>query len=61
MTARTSYDPKYFAFEMVGISGVADLLNTKYVSGWRVIHMVAHPDGNHAMILLQDSGHAQNN
>jgi hypothetical protein len=60
MATKTTYDPKYFAFEIVHPNAVADTLNKKYLSGWRVVHMVPHPDGR-VMLLLQNSGHAQNN
>jgi hypothetical protein len=60
MPSRSPYDPKYFAFEIVGVSGVAEILNTKYPTGWRVIQMVAHPDGR-VMLLLEDSAHSKSN
>ena len=52
MSTRTSYDPKPYAFEIVGVAGVAETLNSKYAAGWRVIQMVANPDGIRVMILL---------
>ena len=61
MASRTSYSPKYFASEIVGIGGIAEILNEKYPTGWKVIHMVAHPDGHRVILLLEDSGHAQSN
>lgn len=60
MPVRTSYDPKPYAFEIVGVSGVADAINSKYASGWRVIQMAAHPDGR-VMILLEQTEHAKTN
>jgi hypothetical protein len=57
----STYSPRPYAFEVIGMAGVADTLNEKYPTGWRVIQIVPNPDGARLMILLEQTDNAKAN
>lgn len=58
MASRSPINP--YAVEILETVLVEDTLNQKYAIGWKVIQMVAQPDGR-VMLLLEDSSHASAN
>jgi hypothetical protein len=53
MTQRPTYLPEHYKVEVLGVVEANTKLDTLYPDGWRVVSMVAHPDGNRIIFLLQ--------
>ena len=51
--SRPTYLPEHYRVEVLGFVGASTALDTLYSDGWRVISMVAHPDGVRAIFLLE--------